>query len=34
VVELLSDKLGSPVKIPPHPQFAGALGAALYAREA
>ncbi|MCP4674483.1 MAG: ATPase [Deltaproteobacteria bacterium] len=33
VVKLLSETVGSKVETPPHPQFAGALGAALYALE-
>ncbi len=32
IVEILSDKLGRAVEVPPHPQFTGALGAALSAR--
>jgi predicted CoA-substrate-specific enzyme activase len=31
IVDILSDRLGRPVVVPPHPQFAGALGAALIA---
>jgi predicted CoA-substrate-specific enzyme activase len=34
VVEILSARLGRPVLVPPHPQFAGALGAALLAARA
>jgi predicted CoA-substrate-specific enzyme activase len=32
VVEILSARLGQEVRVPPHPQFTGALGAALAAR--
>jgi (R)-2-hydroxyacyl-CoA dehydratese activating ATPase len=32
IVEILSEKLGRTVEVPPHPQFTGALGAALSAR--
>jgi predicted CoA-substrate-specific enzyme activase len=31
IVEILSQRLGRPVTVPPHPQFSGALGAALLA---
>jgi predicted CoA-substrate-specific enzyme activase len=31
IVEILSERLGRQVLVPPHPQFAGALGAALLA---
>ncbi len=31
IVEILAEKLGRPVTVPPHPQFTGALGAALSA---
>ncbi len=31
IVEILSERLGRPVLVPPHPQFTGALGAALLA---
>ncbi|MFH1130377.1 MAG: acyl-CoA dehydratase activase [Pseudomonadota bacterium] len=33
IAEILAHKLGHPVEIPPHPQFTGALGAALIARD-
>jgi len=33
IVELLSEIIGSEVRTPPHPQLAGAFGAALYARD-
>jgi activator of 2-hydroxyglutaryl-CoA dehydratase len=33
VVELVSDALGRPVRVPDYPQYTGALGAALIARE-
>jgi len=32
IVALLSEAIGAEVKTPPHPQLAGAYGAALYAR--
>ncbi len=31
LVKRVSEKLGLPIKVPPHPQFAGAIGAALEA---
>ena len=31
IAEILAEQLGRPVLVPPHPQFAGALGAALTA---
>jgi predicted CoA-substrate-specific enzyme activase len=31
IADLLAQQLGKPVRVPPHPQFAGALGAALTA---
>ena len=31
IVDILAEKLGRPVAVPPHPQFTGALGAALSA---
>lgn len=34
LAELIKQHTSSPVRIPPHPQITGALGAALYAREA
>jgi activator of 2-hydroxyglutaryl-CoA dehydratase len=33
IVELLSEIIGSRVRTPPHPQLAGAIGAALFAME-
>lgn len=33
IVEILSRRIGRPVLVPPHPQFSGALGAALAARQ-
>jgi predicted CoA-substrate-specific enzyme activase len=33
IVELLSEIIGSRVRTPPHPQLAGAIGAALFARD-
>jgi predicted CoA-substrate-specific enzyme activase len=33
VARMLSGETGAPVEVPPHPQFIGALGAALLARE-
>ncbi len=33
IAEILTDRLGRPVWVPPHPQLMGALGAALYAME-
>jgi activator of 2-hydroxyglutaryl-CoA dehydratase len=31
IAEILAERLGRPVTVPPHPQFTGALGAALTA---
>ena len=33
IAEILSEQLGKPVLVPPYPQFAGALGAALTAQK-
>lgn len=33
LVDMVAEKLGRPVRVPPFPQFAGAIGAALFARE-
>ncbi len=33
IVDLISQKIGRPAEVPPHPQFTGALGAALSARQ-
>jgi predicted CoA-substrate-specific enzyme activase len=33
IVELISNRIGRPAEVPPHPQFTGALGAALSARQ-
>jgi predicted CoA-substrate-specific enzyme activase len=33
IVDLLADALGRDVRVPPHPQYTGALGAALLARD-
>ena len=33
IAEIMSEKLGRPVEVPPYPQFTGALGAALMARK-
>jgi activator of 2-hydroxyglutaryl-CoA dehydratase len=34
LVEMAAELIGRPVLLPEHPQLTGALGAALYAREA